>query len=120
MVMNENSIRIKGALIVGLTVLISVFHYNAIHGNLGMHLFHRELYFFPILMAAFWFGLKIGLVTSIGISMVYAPHVFLFKDPHSELLTIVLQIFMFNIVGLMLGWMVDREQKKQEEHDFIK
>jgi class 3 adenylate cyclase len=118
--MNENSIRFKTVSIIGLTILISVFHYTAIHGNLGLHLLHRELFFFPILMAAFWFGMKIGLATSIGISIIYAPHVFLYKDPHSELLTIVSQIFMFNLVGLILGWMVDRQKRKQTEHDFIK
>lgn len=118
-IMNKNSVRTKRVLIVGLTIIIAVFHYNSIHGNLALHLFHRELFFFPILMAAFWFGLKSGLATSIGISIVYAPHVFLYKDPHSELLTIVLQLFMFNLVGLTLGWMVDRERRKQKENDFI-
>ncbi len=117
--MNENSIQTKRALIVGLTIIITVLHYNKIPGNLGMHLFHRELFLIPILMAAFWFGLKIGLASSICISLVYAPHVFLYKDPSSEWLTLLLQIVMFNLVGLILGWMVDRERKKQKENDFI-
>jgi class 3 adenylate cyclase len=117
--MNENSVQTKKALIVGITIIITVFHYNKIPGNLGMHLFHRELFLIPILMAAFWFGLKVGLASSICISLVYAPHVFLNKGPNNEIPTLILQIFMFNLVGLILGWMVDRERKKQKENDFI-
>ena len=44
-IMNESSLRIKNILIVGLIVLITMFHYNSIQGTLGIHLFHRELYY---------------------------------------------------------------------------
>lgn len=117
--MKVTTIQIKVMLIAALVIIITVFHYSALHGNLRLHIIHRELYFLPILMAAFWFGLKIGLMTSLGISFAYAPYVFLFKVPHSEWLTIVSQIFIFNLVGVILGWMVDREREQQKERNYI-
>ena len=59
--MNIQSKLFKIVLIAALIVIISVLHYGAIRGNLGLHILHRELFFIPILLASFWFGLKFGL-----------------------------------------------------------
>jgi adenylate cyclase len=92
---------------------ITVFHYQAIGGHLGLHIFHRELYFIPIIIAAYLFGLKIGLITALIISAVYAPHVFMYQDPHGSLLTVGSQVFVFILVAVILGWMVDRQRKNE-------
>ncbi len=113
------SIRMKVLSIVLLTTVISVFHYSAIQGNIQLHILHRELYFFPILMAAFWFGLKIGVLTSVIVSVIYTPHVFMYNDSHSAWLTVISQLLVFNLVSIILGLMVDRERKKRRERDFI-
>lgn len=112
--------RMKMISIVLLTIVISVFHYSAIQGSVQLHILHRELYFFPILMAAFWFGLKPGMITSIIVSLIYTPHVFLYNDSHGAWMTLISQLFMFNIVSVVLGWMVDRERDKRRERDFIR
>jgi len=112
-------IRMKTISIVLLTIAISVFHYGAIKGNVQLHIVHRELYFFPILMAAFWFGLKAGVLTSVIVSVIYTPHVFLYNDSHSDWVTVFSQILVFNLVSVILGSMVDSERKKRRERDFI-
>ena len=105
----------KIALIAFLVGLITVLHYGAIHGHLGLHILHRELYFIPILLASFWFGLKVGFATSAIVSIIYAPHVFLYQDPHSSFLTVGTQIIVFNLVAVMLGWLVDRQRQEHQK-----
>jgi signal transduction histidine kinase len=101
----------KAAVIVMLAGFISVLHYGAIHGHLGLHIIHRELYFIPILLAGFWFGLKTGLITSLSVSLIYAPHVFLYQDAHGAFITVAIQILMFNLVAALIGWLVDRQRR---------
>jgi signal transduction histidine kinase len=105
----------KIILIIALVVVITVLHYSAVHGHLGLHILHRELYFVPILLASFWFGLKVGLTTSVVISLLYAPHVFVYEDPHGTLLTVASQILVFNLVAMVLGWLADRQRRQQKE-----
>jgi sigma-B regulation protein RsbU (phosphoserine phosphatase) len=80
-----------------------------------LHILHRELYFIPILLASFWFGLRFGLTTSVVVSLIYAPHVLLYNDPHSTGLTVSSHILVFNLVAIVLGWLVDREKGQRQE-----
>jgi len=105
----------KIGFVTALVVLITVLHYSTIHGHLALHILHRELYFVPILLASFWFGLKFGFATALIVSLVYAPHVFVYDDPHSMLLTVVSQILVFNLVAVILGWLADRQRRQQKE-----
>ena len=105
----------KIALVATLVVLIVILHYGAIHSHLELHILYRELYFLPILLASFWFGLKFGLATSIAISLLYAPHVVIYDDPHGTLLTVTSQIVVFILVAVVLGWLVDRQRRQHRE-----
>jgi signal transduction histidine kinase len=84
------------------------------HGTLGAHVAHRELYFIPILLSSLWFGLKYGLATSLTISIVYAPHVFGSADTQSDLWPVVFQVVMFNLVALLVGFLVEQVKRQQE------
>ena len=105
----------KIGLIVFLITVITILHYSTIHGKLGLHIPHRELYFIPILLASYWFGLSFGLVTSLSVSLIYAPHVFIHDSLKNNILPVSFQIVIFNMVAIMLGLMVEREKRRQEE-----
>ena len=111
--MGTKRISAKFTIIAALTVVITILHYGALHGHLGLHILHRELYFIPILLASFWFGLKVGLTTAVVVSLIYAPHVFVYDDPHGTLLTVTSQILVFNLVAIILGWLTDRQRRQQ-------
>ena len=81
--------------IIGLTAVISIIHYGTAGDQMGLHILHRELYFIPIILAGFWFGLQIGLTTSLIITLIYAPHVFIYDDVHSNAVTVFSQVFMY-------------------------
>lgn len=96
----------KIGIITAAILLVSVLHYGSGHEGIGGHIVHRELYFIPILLSAFWFGLFPGLATSVAISIIYAPQAF--SDTHSGMWPIVFQIVMFNLVALILGYLIER------------
>jgi riboflavin transporter FmnP len=85
------------------------------HGRLELHILHRELYFIPILLASFWFGIKLGLVTSIVVSIIYVPQVYLLNTSQGTALTVGFQILIFNLVAIILGYLVDRQKRHQQE-----
>lgn len=112
--------KIKIAIILLLLALVAVVHHMPIAGFFGAHIFHRELFFFPIVLAGLWFGLKAALVTSVVVSIVYA-HFFTHNaDVKTISVALVgLQVVGFNLMALLTGWMVDRQRRQQRERDFL-
>jgi signal transduction histidine kinase len=97
-----------------LVLIVTILHYSSVHGALSAHISHREFYFIPILLSSLWFGLKYGLATSLAISLIYAPHVFVNSETQSNLWPVVFQIMVFNLVAIMVGFLVERSKRQQE------
>ncbi|MGE4539490.1 MAG: ATP-binding protein [Desulfovibrio sp.] len=97
-----------------LVAAITALHYGTAGGHPTVHLLHRELYFIPILLAGFWFGLRVALATSLCITLLYLPPILAGKMVHDTPYTVVAQLLMFNVVALMVGWVEDRRAREQE------
>lgn len=112
--------KIKTATIIIMLALVTVIHHLPIAGFFGAHIFHRELFFFPIVLAGIWFGLKLSMATSVAASIVYA-HFFTYNtDIHNTSAALVgLQVVGFNLMALLTGWMVDRQRRQRRERDFL-
>ena len=78
--------------IASLIATITAIHYQTNHSDLFHHIFHRELYFIPIAIATLLFGMKIGLITAVTISAIYAPQIFMFDHVQGNLLMVGSQI----------------------------
>ena len=112
--------KVKTAIIILLLALVTVVHHLPIAGFLGTHILHRELFFFPIVLAGLWFGLKTALFTSVATSIVYAQFFFHNIDAGRISVAVVgLQVSGFNLMALLTGWMVDRQRRQQQERDFL-
>ena len=99
-----------------LAFFVTVLHYFTGADSGLRHVFLRELYFLPIMFAAFWFGLLGGLATSLLISFVYGPYVLIYAaGPATHNLGNLLEIVLFNIVGILFGWLKDREKAQQQQ-----
>jgi len=99
---------LKISLIAAMVAVISILHYSGIHGNMELHILHRELFFVPILLASFWFGLRFGVATAVAVSIIYAPFIFVHDSPHTSVLAVISQILVFILVAFGLGWLKDR------------
>ena len=60
-----------------LVIVISILHYTTPTMKWQYHLIFMQSYFIPILLAAFQFGIRGGLGTAIGVSILYFPHIML-------------------------------------------
>jgi len=104
------------AVVAGLVAVFSVLHYMTPASRPILHDVWRKMYFVPILLAAFWFGLKGGLVTSILTSVIYLPHVLhQWAHIHTQREDAIFDILLFNIVGGLTGFLAAREREQREK-----
>jgi nucleotide-binding universal stress UspA family protein len=98
----------KKALIAFLLLAISYIHYRTQAHHSVLHLIHRELYLIPILLAAYWFGKKGGLIVAVLSSLMFLPKV-LAVDRVSSAYGInnILEILTFFIFAYLLGHIQD-------------
>ncbi len=101
-----------GACIIG----ISLLHYlTPIHLHYLHDIFQR-LYYLPIILAAFWFGLRGGLCCSCIVSIVYAPHIlYQWGGPLTMEMEKYMEILNYNTVGGVTGLLSQREQERSVE-----
>jgi signal transduction histidine kinase len=95
---------------------ISVLHYLTPLNLPMLHDIYQRLYYIPIILAAFWFGLRGGLGCALVVSIAYAPHVLFQWGEHIHLeLEKYLEIILYNVVGGITGLLSQREQLKTEQ-----
>nr|WP_287410227.1 HAMP domain-containing sensor histidine kinase [Pseudodesulfovibrio sp.] len=95
-------------------VAIAGLHFSGLHGSLGLHGVHRELFFIPILLAAFWFGLKSGVVTAIIVSALFILGM-VADSAHMPAALMISQVAVFIFSAALLGWLSDNQRKKTQE-----
>lgn len=96
-------------------IIITFFHYFSLSTDWGIHDFYRRLYYIPIIVAAFKFKLKGGIITPIIISLLYAPHLFIyFGEIDIEILNQFLEIIMFLFIGIVTGFLVESDYRKKK------
>jgi signal transduction histidine kinase len=105
-------ILILGAFITG----ISMFHYLTPLHVAYLHDIFQRLYYLPIILAALWFGLRGGLLCSVIVSLVYAPHILFQWGGHFGMeAEKYLEIILYNTVGGVTGLLSQRERERTVE-----
>lgn len=101
--------------IILLVLAITLLHYLTSKDDTFIHVAYRELYFLPIILAGFWFGLRGGLSTALVITSVYVPLALANSNGfNNHDLGNLLEIILFNIIGILVGWLQDRELLRQK------
>ncbi len=108
--------RLKKAIVFISVLLISMLHYLTPVDYHGIHSVYQRLYYVPIVLCAYWFGLRWGLVSSVVSSIGYLPHIF-FQWAHMpmERFTQYVEIVMFLIIGSLVGMLSDIQRKQAEQ-----
>lgn len=92
--------------------IISLLHYLTQRQERYYHLFYRELYFLPLILAGIWFGLRGAILSSLFISLFYLPMVFNDWNEFSiNDFDRILEIILLNIIAVILGVSSEREKK---------
>ena len=80
------------------------------------HIFYRELYFLPLILSAFWFGLRGSFIISLCVTVLYLPYtIFHWQSFSPNDLDRLLEILLFNIVANGLGFLRDRGKTIEKE-----
>lgn len=91
---------------------VTAAHYLTGHDLHYLHDIFRRLYYIPIILAAFLFGMRGAIAASVVVSLVYLPHAFstfVVMDP-AHGIEKVLEILLYNVVGVVTGLLADRER----------
>jgi signal transduction histidine kinase len=105
---------LKVGTIITLVIVLTLMHYLTTPDAGIRHVIFRELYFLPIILAGFWFGLRGGLSTALIISIFYAPLIFSGSEEFSTHdFGNAMEILLFILIGGLLGWLKDRETAQE-------
>jgi len=115
--MNEQKKQIFRIVYISLMVIaISVLHYSTPTMKWQYHLIYMQIYFIPILIAAFQFGVRGGLITALAVTALYLPHVMLQWGGLLETnMMRFLQILLFNIIGYLTGLKAQKEKEEKQK-----
>jgi two-component system sensor histidine kinase HydH len=102
--------------IAALIISITLMHYLTHLDKAFQHIFFRELYIIPIILAGFWFGFKGGLSAALLVTALYLPFVLLpLSEFSAQTFGSLMEILLFNLVGGALGWLRDRDISHQKQ-----
>lgn len=101
--------KVKVSLILGAILGVTLLHY-LLQVNPLNHQIYGKFYYAPILMAALWFGVKGGFLTSVITSLILFSHLFLnSKGNPTNVWGLLLEIPTLVLLGLVTGYLKDRE-----------
>ncbi len=111
----EKAKRIKITFLVIFISTVALFQYVKELDRHAYHMLYQGLFFLPVMLAGFWFGLRIGLITSLGITLILIPFTFIhWKGLSPGDINNVVELILYNLAAVMLGTLKDREQREQK------
>lgn len=106
----------KLPVIIFMVIGISALHLVVPHAFEKGHIFARELFFLPIILSAFWFGLRGAVIISLSITAFYLGYSTLhWRGFTPDDLDRLLEICLFNIVAITTGLLQDRQKARARE-----
>ena len=111
----ERGERIRIILVAALVAGITLLHYSTEWKVHYYHIFYQGLYFLPVMLAGFWFGLRGVLCVSLSITILYLPFAIIHWNGFSaEDFNSVMEMVLYNVVAIILGTLRDQEKAAQK------
>ena len=105
-------------ILAGMLALITLLHYLAGGAQAGMlHGLLGHLYIVPIIIGAYWYGIKGGVAVSIASVLLFSPHLFLhWHDPFLDIYNYV-ELFLFLLIGGVTGVLSQMERNQRLRYE---
>ncbi len=108
----------RAYVLAGLLAIISLIHYlvggaqaGVLHGILG------HLYIVPIILGAYWYGIKGGVAISIVSAALFSPHLFLhWSEPFLDVYNYI-ELFLFLLIGGVTGVLSQMERNQRMRYE---
>ena len=81
-----------------------------------LHITFAHLYIVPIILGAYWFGTRGGVLISIISTALFTPHIFVWMDPVWSIYNYV-EIFLFLLIGGMTGVLIEMERSQRQRYE---
>jgi two-component system sensor histidine kinase HydH len=109
-----NKYALKLATIIFLIAVLSIFIFVTRHTQHHYHSVYREFYFIPLILGAFWFGLRGALLASCSITLFYLAFIGIFwQGLSAEKINTFIEIIFLNGMALVLGILREREHRER-------
>jgi two-component system sensor histidine kinase HydH len=99
----------------GLLVLVasvSALHYTTNPSHVVWHEVFQRLYYVPIVLGAYWFGVAGGLLVAVTASLAYVPHIqMVWATGLQQEASRYAEIVMFNVVGVIVGLLANTQRR---------
>lgn len=103
--------------LVAMLAAITIPHYFTDMSQVYLQGLYRGLYYVPLIFAAMSYGLRGSLLIGLTASLLWAPHIFFYVGGLPiEALDEIEQILLYNVVGALLGILVDRQIKEKKRY----
>lgn len=97
------------------TILISYFHFSVASEHSVIHFFHYYFFYLIVIYAAHKFGFLGGLASSIVLSLIYNPRVYLMFHNDHDLIRPTIEVIMMHTLGIFSGIFSQRLYLEKEK-----
>ncbi len=105
-----------GSLLAALAV-VSVLHYTTSPERAGLHVLYQRLYYGPIIVGAYWFGVWGGLATAVAAALAYAPHIHhTWANNAPYTFSQYSELVIFVCAGLLVGFLADVQRRLTKQY----
>lgn len=104
------------ALLLGL-IVVSVLHYLTSPEHAWLHNVYQRLYYAPIVIGAYWFGVRGGLLTAMAAAAAYVPHInhtWAHNAPYAA--SQYAELVIFPSAGLLVGLLADAQRRLTRQY----
>jgi signal transduction histidine kinase len=103
-------------------ICTSLLHYSTPIEFVIRHNLYQRLYYLPIIAAAFWFGVRGAIVTSVLAAASYLPHIVFdwreVRGLHDEYLAAqYAELILFQVVAVVVGLLTESEKRLRERQE---
>jgi len=119
--MNNRSSLTAVIVLAGTIVLVAVLHYVTPVDSIVLHQIYQRIYYIPIILAAFWYGLRGGIGAAAFAAISYLPHILLHwqHQNYEYALNQYAEIALFFVIGAVTGWLGDQKRREHERAERI-
>jgi two-component system, NtrC family, sensor histidine kinase HydH len=97
--------------------VVSVLHYVTSADQAWLHVAYQRLYYAPIVVGAYWFGVRGGLITAFAAAVAYVPHIqhtWSSNVPYAA--SQYAELVLFHLAGLLVGFLADVQRRLTKQY----